>query len=214
MVATVAHVVNQSVVVSLIAGGQRTTGAVIGIDRTHDLALVRPASPLTGQAFRLGAKLPAVGDAAVAIGFSYGDPITLTQGHISGLDRRIPIDGAIRSGLIETDTAINPGNSGGPLIAADGAAVGLVDAGSTQANGIGYAVPAGIAASRMSTWTGSPQALAPTACANPLGPSQTTTDIPTPDQIDNQAAACRQGTGSQRRHLRRVDADLHDDPQL
>ncbi len=89
-------------------GGQRTTGAVIGIDRTHDLALVRPASPLTGQAFRLGAKLPAVGDAAAAIGFPYGDPITLTQGHISGLDRRIPIDGAIRSGLIETDTAINP----------------------------------------------------------------------------------------------------------
>lgn len=185
-VLTVAHVIDRSVVVSLIDGDQRTTGTVVGIDRTRDLALVRAARPLVGYHFRLATALPHVGDDVAAIGFPVGDPITFTRGNISGLNRRVPVDGQLRSGLIETDAPINPGNSGGPLIAQSGAVVGLVDAKNTQASGIGYAVPATQAAAHVHSW-GNGTPLPPAQCSHPLGPGGT--DVPAPNGIDRATAA-------------------------
>jgi serine protease Do len=187
LVATVAHVVDQSVVVSLISGSQRTTGSVVGIDRARDLALVRAAEPLTGYQFHLAAQLPAVGDDVAAIGFPLGDPLTFTHGTVSGLNRRVPIDGYLRGHLIETDAPINPGNSGGPLIGPDGAVVGLVDAKNMAASGIGYAVPATQATSSIAQWSSRPDI--PTAnCQDPLGPGQNPIDVPAPDGMDSATA--------------------------
>ena len=187
-VLTVAHVVDQSVVVSLIDGNQRTTGTVIGFDRTRDLALVRADRPLSGYRFRLAASPPAVGDEVAAIGFPIGDPITFTRGTISGLDRREPVGGTLRTGLIETDAAINPGNSGGPLIGRSGAVVGLVDAKNMAASGIGYAVPAAQAAAHLRAWgDGSPVPAAD--CSDPLGPGQVSADVPSPGSLDAATAA-------------------------
>ena len=98
-----AHVVADSVVVSLMDGDQRTTGSVIGIDPRRDFALVRPQQPLHGYHFQLSSSSPAVGDPVAAIGFPIGDPITFTQGHISGLHRNIEVDGTPLADLIETD---------------------------------------------------------------------------------------------------------------
>jgi hypothetical protein len=189
LVATVAHVVDQAVVVSLVAGGQRSTGTVIGLDREHDLALVRADSPIRGYHFRTSPEPPRVGDPVAAIGFPIGDPMTLTEGHISGLDRSITIDGVARTGLVETDTAINPGNSGGPLIAADGSVVGLVDAKRTDASGIGYAVPSGLAGRRDRRWAEEPQMVAGAQCSDPLGPEQADITVPAPTGIDTASAA-------------------------
>jgi hypothetical protein len=176
-VLTVAHVVDQSVVISLRDGIQRTTGKVIGIDRSRDLALVRSARPLQGYTFNLSPQLPAVGDDVGAIGFPIGDPITFTRGNISGLHRRINVDGQPRSDMIETDAAINPGNSGGPLIGQDGIVYGLVDAKNTQAEGIAFAVPATQAAEDLAGWRAA--APMPTSdCGNPLGPRQGGTSVP------------------------------------
>ncbi|WP_157695466.1 S1C family serine protease [Nakamurella panacisegetis] len=172
LVATVDHVVTQSAVVSLITAAGRTTGTVIGTDPTRDLALIRADQPLTGYHFHFARTTPGVGDPVAAIGFPIGDPITLTHGDISGLDRTITVDGTTRMGLIETDTPINPGNSGGPLIAADGSVVGLVDALRTDANGIGYAVPASQASVADAQWASAPVPQPPADCQNPLGPSQ------------------------------------------
>jgi serine protease Do len=118
-----------------------------------------------------------------AIGFPFGDPITFTRGNISGLHRKIPIDGYERRGLIETDVAINPGNSGGPLVTQDGRVVGLVDAKNIDAAGIGYAVPATQAAGRVALWR-SASALPAAACGNPLGPSQAAVEAPAPPGLD------------------------------
>ncbi|HEY8417887.1 MAG TPA: PDZ domain-containing protein, partial [Limnochordales bacterium] len=43
--------------------------------------------------------------------------------------------------LMQTDAAINPGNSGGPLLNLRGEAIGINTAVSTQAQGIGFAIP-------------------------------------------------------------------------
>jgi len=172
LVATVAHVVDQSAVVSLISGTERMTGTVIGIDTESDLALVQSDRAFSGHQFSLATEQPDVGSRVAAIGFPVGDPITLTQGGISGLNRNITIEGAPRTGLIETDTPINPGNSGGPLLDTKGAVVGLVDALNTEANGIAYAVPAAKASAYFSQWRANPQGQPGAGCANPVGPRQ------------------------------------------
>ncbi len=167
--------------ISLIDGTQRTTGTVIGADPSQDLALIRADAPLTGFHFKLASADPAVGVRVAAIGFPIGDPITLTQGGISGLHRNINVDGKSHLDFIETDTPINPGNSGGPLLTSDGTVAGLVDAKNTQANGIAYAVPARVAAPEFAQWTNIPTPQASATCANPLGPPQETNpDIPPP----------------------------------
>jgi S1-C subfamily serine protease len=172
LVATVNHVVADSTVVSLIDGTQRTTGTVIGTDPSTDLALVRANHPLAGYHFTLATTAPAVGTRVAAIGFPIADPITLTVGDISGLDRNIPVNGRVLTGLIETDTPINPGNSGGPLLTFDGTVVGLIDATRTDATAIGYAIPATAATTRFQQWKANPTAQPPASCSNPLGPQQ------------------------------------------
>jgi S1-C subfamily serine protease len=172
LVATVNHVVADSAVISLIAAGQRTTGTVIGTDPSKDLALVRASRPMTGHHFTLATAAPPIGSRVAAIGFPIGDPITLTVGDISGLDRPITIGTNRFTGLIQTDTPVNPGNSGGPLLLANGEVTGLIDAGRLDANGIAYAVPAPVASRRFAQWTATPQSQPGVSCANPLGPQQ------------------------------------------
>jgi serine protease Do len=190
LIATVNHVIDQSVVVSLVAGKQRTTGTVIGSDPAHDLALVQANRPLSGYHFHFAANPPKVGDQVATIGFPIADPITLTHGDISGLHRRITVNGVVFNGLIETDAAINPGNSGGPLLATDGTVVGLIDALNTAANGIAYAIPADQASTATQRWQQAPTPLPPATCPNPLGPPDAQPDIPAPpgELTDTQAA--------------------------
>ncbi len=192
LVATVDHVVTDSVVVSLVDGDQHTTGTVIGHDAQHDLALVRAADPLTGYQFHFAAHDAQVGARVAAIGFPIGDPITLTQGGVSGLDRDVTVDGQPRHGLVETDAAVNPGNSGGPLLAEDGSVIGLVDALNPQANGIAYAVPATQAQPAMTGWQQAPTDQRQAQCDTPLGPSQASTELgPIPGLSDDASDGIR-----------------------
>src|SRR5665647_2493456 len=127
LVATVAHVVNESAALNLTAGEKgaagTTSGVVVGIDPSADVALVRLSRPMQGHVFTMAALPPSVGQEVAAIGFPVGDPMTFTRGTVSGLDRTIPIENVTRSGLIETDAPLNPGNSGGPLLSVDGQVV-------------------------------------------------------------------------------------------
>lgn len=87
-----------------------------------------------------------VGDWVVAIGNPYGFDHTVTVGVLSAKERS---DLAISDAngtrtykhLLQTDASINPGNSGGPLLNLEGQVVGINTAVSTQAQGIGFAIP-------------------------------------------------------------------------
>jgi serine protease Do len=191
LIATVNHVINQSVVVSLIVGDQRTTGTVVGADPARDLALVKANRPISGYHFRFATTTPSIGDQVAAIGFPIGNPITLTHGDVSGLGRNVIVNGISLTGMIQTDAPINPGNSGGPLIDQHGEVVGLVDALVADANGIAYAVPAAQANSAIRRWRQTPRPVLAAGCSNPLGPAQAAPDVPAPDdgQISDAQAA-------------------------
>jgi len=173
-VATVAHVVNQSAALNLTVGekgaGGTTSGVVVGIDPSADVALVRLDRPIHGHVFSLAALAPSVGQEVAAIGFPVGDPMTFTRGTVSGLDRTIPIENVMRSGLIETDAAVNPGSSGGPLLSADGEVFGLVDAKLMDAEGIAYAVAPNIAHPLLKSWVDSTASAVTAPCSSPVGP--------------------------------------------
>jgi serine protease Do len=115
----------------------------VGSDADTDLALLKveaeglPALPL-GDSDRLQ-----VGDWVCAIGNPLEFDHTVTVGVVSSKGRKIFNE--TFDSYIQTDAAINPGSSGGPLVNLRGEAVGISAAVSSDAQGIGFAIPSNAA---------------------------------------------------------------------
>jgi serine protease Do len=146
------HVVEdaESLIVAL-NDGRTYDGTVYGIDSLTDLAIVKiegedlPVAPI-GTSRQLEP-----GQVAIAIGNPLGYENTVTTGIVSGLGRQIQASDAQQTSaetlrnLIQTDAAINPGNSGGPLVNSAGQVIGINTAVSTEAQGLGFAIPIDVA---------------------------------------------------------------------
>jgi serine protease Do len=115
----------------------------VGSDPSTDLALLKvdarglPTVPL-GDSDRLK-----VGDWVCAIGNPLEFDHTVTVGVVSSKGRKI-FNQSFDS-YIQTDAAINPGSSGGPLVNLAGEAIGISAAVSSEAQGIGFAIPSNVA---------------------------------------------------------------------
>jgi S1-C subfamily serine protease len=118
---------------------------VVGVDRQHDLALLKISAPNLQPATLSDSTGLLVGQRVYAIGNPFGLSGTMTRGMISairsiGVQSGSPIEDAI-----QTDAAINPGNSGGPLLNSRGEVIGITTLiasnGSDQSAGIGFAIP-------------------------------------------------------------------------
>ena len=84
----------------------------------------------------------------IAIGSPLGTfTETVTKGILSATGRTITVQDEATgrpetlTNLLQTDAAINPGNSGGPLLDANGRVIGINTAVSTDAQGLGFAIP-------------------------------------------------------------------------
>jgi serine protease Do len=143
---TAQHVVEDASRIRVDLDGRMIDAEVKGVDLDVDLALLRLERRVDGHVFEFAARDPIPGTRVAAIGYPLDEPKTLTEGTISGLDREIDTESGSFGGMVQTDTAINPGNSGGPLVDLDGDVVGVADAIRRNAQGIGFAVPASIAA--------------------------------------------------------------------
>jgi serine protease Do len=149
------HVVagSQSLTVEL-ADGEQFSAKVVTESTDADLALIKiEATGLTPAAIGDSASLQ-VGETVIAIGSPLGTfTETVTRGILSGTGRTITVRDETTgrpetlTGLLQTDAAINPGNSGGPLLDATGNVIGINTAVSTQAEGLGFAIPIAAASS-------------------------------------------------------------------
>ena len=144
------HVVNGASSLTVIFDDTHMLPAtVVATDPQHDLALVKVNATALTPVTIGDSRGVRVGQLVIAIGSPLGTfTDSVTQGVVSGIDRRIVVDDQaaarspeILSGLIQTDAAINPGNSGGPLLDASGAVVGIIVANATNAQEVGFAIP-------------------------------------------------------------------------
>ncbi len=145
VIVTNAHVAANAFRIKVTLADSRTaTASVIGIDKPHDLAVVK--IPLTNlPVVQIGdSSTIEVGDSVVAIGNALaleGTP-TVTSGIVSALHRTISTENSTLKDVIQTDAAINPGNSGGPLLDSAGRVIGIntAIASPADANNIGFAI--------------------------------------------------------------------------
>ena len=85
-------------------------------------------------------------DKVFVLGFPFGMPYTITEGIVS--NEKQLLDG---KNFIQTDAAVNPGNSGGPVVNAEGLLVGVTTAKFTEADNVGFAIPAKIVREELDT---------------------------------------------------------------
>jgi len=88
-----------------------------------------------------------VGQWLVAVGNPLGFDHTVTAGVLSAKERSVPDPdnkGRTYEHLLQTDASINPGNSGGPLLNTNGQVIGINTMISSNAQGIGFAIPTSV----------------------------------------------------------------------
>ena len=147
IIATNAHVVNPVKVGGMVDlyiegqnGPQQGVVIAVGSPKKRDIAFVQIQSPRKDwKALSLKPALN-IGDQVLAIGYPKGLPFSVSRGIISA--DTLPEEYFT---AVQTDAAINPGNSGGPLLAMDGAVVGmntfiLTKGGGSE--GLGFAIVA------------------------------------------------------------------------
>ena len=117
---------------------------IVGIDKSHDLAIVQIKAPNLQPMVLGDSSNLLVGQKVYAIGNPFGLAGTLTRGIVSSIRQVQEPDGLEIDEAIQTDAAINPGNSGGPLLNYHGEVIGintLIASNSGQSAGIGFAIP-------------------------------------------------------------------------
>jgi len=117
---------------------------IVGLDPSHDLAVIQIKGASLTPATLADSKTLAVGQKVFAIGNPFGLSGTMTRGIISSIRPVRGPEGNYVDEAIQTDAAINPGNSGGPLLNAHGEVIGIntfILSQVGQSSGIGFAIP-------------------------------------------------------------------------
>ena len=118
---------------------------MLGVDKNHDLALLKINAPNLVPATLAQSNGLTVGQRVYAIGNPFGLSGTMTRGIISAIRSINGPQGELIEDAIQTRTGMNPGNSGGPLPNSKGEVIGITtliaNNGADQSSGIGFAIP-------------------------------------------------------------------------
>ncbi len=145
------HVVDgaNSIKVVLDNGETYDKITLVGTDPLNDVAFLKINDVNDLPTVTLGdSKTITAGQQVIAIGNALGQyQNTITSGIVSGTGRSLTAYASDYSSaenlsdMIQTDAAINAGNSGGPLVNAAGQVIGINTATTSEADGIGFAIP-------------------------------------------------------------------------
>jgi S1-C subfamily serine protease len=140
------HVIEsgQAISVRITATGATFSANPIGVDVTHDIAVLQ-LQGATGLAIApIGdSSSVQVGDGVTALGNAQGRGVApaVATGTVTALEQQITASDEsgqnpeYLSGMIQTDAPIQPGDSGGPLVNADGKVIGIDTAASAGGRG-------------------------------------------------------------------------------
>lgn len=145
------HVIDGANSIKIVLDDGKTYDKVdlVGTDPLNDVAFLKINDVDNLPAVTLGdSKTITTGQQVIAIGNALGQyQNTITSGIVSGTGRSLTAYASDYSSaenlsdMIQTDAAINAGNSGGPLVNAAGQVIGINTATSSDADGIGFAIP-------------------------------------------------------------------------
>jgi S1-C subfamily serine protease len=141
------HVIDNAQRVEVKLSDKHTYKArVLGVDKNHDLALLKiDNAPNLVPAVLSESNGLVVGQRVYAIGNPFGLQGTMTRGIISAIRSIRGPQGNPIEDAIQTDASVNPGNSGGPLLNSRGEVIGITTLiasnGVDQSAGIGFAIP-------------------------------------------------------------------------
>ncbi|MDE1154249.1 MAG: trypsin-like peptidase domain-containing protein [Acidobacteriaceae bacterium] len=143
------HVIDNAQLVEVTLWNKKKYKArVIGVDKSHDLALLKIDAPDLQAATLASGNNLMVGQRVYAIGNPFGFSGTMTRGIISAIRSVAMPSGNKIEDAIQTDASVNPGNSGGPLLNSRGEVIGITTMIATNPNGnadqsagIGFAIP-------------------------------------------------------------------------
>ena len=148
------HVVRRATKIDVVmTDGTHYEAKYVSGDEANDLALLKiePKKPLPFVDV-INEREPLLGETVIAVGNPFGLEQTVTRGIISAKSRKYSAGDVTFDDILQTDASINPGNSGGPLINTRGQLVGINMAILSEAQGIGFAIPAKRVASMLATW--------------------------------------------------------------
>ena len=136
-----------------VPGGDTYTATVVGVDPSHDVALLQLADASNLETITPDTSTVAIGDRVDGIGNALGrggEP-AVASGSVTAVDRSITASNPNGTseqltGMIQTDANIQPGDSGGALVDTEGQVVGMITAGNdrTESTGgptVGFAIP-------------------------------------------------------------------------
>lgn len=123
--------------------GLQYDGKIVGRDTKTDIAVIKiDAENLPCARFGNSDKT-VLGERVAAIGNPAGLTGSITDGIVSGLNRKIKADSTgFEMNCIQTDAAISPGNSGGALVNMDGEVIGITSSKYVNSSyeGLGFAI--------------------------------------------------------------------------
>jgi len=148
------HVVRRASKIHVVlADGTRYDAQYVSGDEKNDLALLKIEPKSALPAVEIASEHETMlGETVIAVGNPFGLEHTVTKGVISAKNRKYTSGDVEFDDVLQTDAAINPGNSGGPLINTRGQLVGINMAILSQAQGIGFAIPARRVANLLGVW--------------------------------------------------------------
>ena len=148
------HVVRRASKINVaLADGAQYEARYVSGDEKNDLALLKIEAKKSLPFVEIASdKEPLLGETVIAVGNPFGLDHTVTKGIISAKNRKYNAGDVTFEDILQTDAAINPGNSGGPLVNLRGQLVGINMAILSQAEGIGFAIPAKRVASMLGGW--------------------------------------------------------------
>lgn len=132
--------------VGFVGGDKPTDVAVLKVDITKYATTTvkdgKTIAPLVPVKAKVSNRNYSLGQTLFAIGNPTGNlPGSVSSGVLSAINRDINVDTIGQMKLLQFDTPINPGNSGGGLFNLYGELVGITNAGDSDSDNIGFAVP-------------------------------------------------------------------------